>query len=465
MNTYRFSVSTFSASLFALGLLSFPGLTFAADIYVSPATGTYAVGSTFTVTLRMNTAGQAVNTGEITASYSTGTLELVGSAQGSTFSLAAPGSPRRGSGSVYFGGGIPSPGYTGSSGSLGTLTFRVKSAGTGTVSLSSGKALLNDGFGTDAFKQASGGTFTLVSSAAPTPFSAPQVSSPTHPNQNSWYATSSPVFTWTLPAGADMVSFEFDQKNNTVPDTSPDQSGGNATLYTEIEDGVWYFHIRARVGGVYGATTHYRAQIDTTPPEKFALGVSTDLAGIPTISFATTDALSGIHHYELAVDNLTIDKSATSSITISKITRGRHTLSVIAYDHAGNAEEAQAVVSVTKTFMISLNIIIWLIIFNIIITILLLIILWLEIQERRREGPISERVKRAKRDIDESLSRLRIQAQTRLSTMSDVPAKDIVSKEKILEDEMAGILLEAKSHIDKTINDLGEIPERGDESK
>lgn len=443
-------------------LLSLLGVreAYAASIYMSPGSGTYAVGATVSVSVRVNTAGQAVNTGEATISYSADTLELISASQGATFSLAAPDSPKRSAGSVYFGGGIPSPGYTGSAGVLGTLNFRIKNTGVGTVSVTSGKTLLNDGFGTDAYTGATGARFTLVSSAAPTPFSAPTISSPTHPDQNRWYATSSPVFTWTLPQGGNAVSFVFDTNANTVPDAQDDQAGGNAMAFSNIADGASYFHIRARVGGVFGATSHYRVQIDATPPEKFALNVATDVNGIPTVSFETTDAGSGIARYELRVDEELVEENATSPYELSSISRGKHTVTVVAYDHAGNAQEASASIFVDKKVMLSLVFITLLLLLNLIITILLLILIWLEIGERRRRAPVSDRVERARHEIDESLSRLRIQAQERLSTISAVPARDIVAKEKRLEDEMAGILLEAKSHIDKTVNDLGDIPEK-----
>ncbi len=441
-----------------------PATAAAATIYLSPASGTHAVGTTFSVQVQMNTEGKAINTGEITVSYTAGTLELVRASQGSTFTLATPGSPRASGGTVYFGGGIPNPGYTGSSGTLGTLVFRVKAPGKGVVSLSDGKALLNDGFGTDAFSRATGGEYTLVSSGAPEPLpvtkGAPVISSPTHPNQSTWYATSSPVFVWTLPSGADAVSFEFDQKKDTAPDGVAEEVDGGSTQYAPVTDGVWYFHLRARSSGSFGPTAHYRIQVDTTPPEPFSLSIVTDIEGTPTVSFETTDTPSGVARYEVAVDNLVVEKSATSTMKISSISRGRHMISVLAYDYAGNLRAARTTIFVDKSVMVSLTLITLLLLLNLLITILLLILIWLEVQDRKRRAPLSQRVKRAQRDIDDRLEALRDEARNRLSTISDVPAKDIVEKEQTLEDEMTHILEDAKISIDKTIASLGPVPEK-----
>src|SRR5262245_61826224 len=135
------------SAAFALFLL--PKVSKAATLYISPASGTYSAGNSFTVTVKTNTGGKAVNTAEATVTYSSNVLEVVRASQGSTFYLASPGSPNSQSGSVYFGGGLPNPGYTGSGGNLGSITFRAKAVGTATISISSGSVLLNDGYGTN----------------------------------------------------------------------------------------------------------------------------------------------------------------------------------------------------------------------------------------------------------------------------------------------------------------------------
>jgi len=84
---------------------------------------------------------------------------------------------------------------------------------------------------------------------------------------------------------------------------------GHSVSYTNLEDGIWYFHIKAKKGNVWGGVTHYILKIDSTPPAAFNLNFESSAASIistqyPIISFVTTDALSGIDHYELKSINL-----------------------------------------------------------------------------------------------------------------------------------------------------------------
>jgi len=97
---------------------------------------------------------------------------------------------------------------------------------------------------------------------------APVVNSPTHPNQNQWYANNDPSFNWSASdiSGISGYSYEFDQNPSTIPD---DTSEGTATSkdYTDVPDGTWYFHVKAQNGvGLWGDTAHYRINIDTSAP-------------------------------------------------------------------------------------------------------------------------------------------------------------------------------------------------------
>src|SRR4051812_2411327 len=112
--------------LIGLGLVMTPKISQAATLYLSPSSGSYTVGQTITVTIRTNTQNQPVNTAETNIDYSTDTLSLSKVSQGSTFYLPAPGSPSKGSGTAYVSGGLPTPGYNGSSGVVGTLTFQAR---------------------------------------------------------------------------------------------------------------------------------------------------------------------------------------------------------------------------------------------------------------------------------------------------------------------------------------------------
>ena len=96
--------------------------------------------------------------------------------------------------------------------------------------------------------------------------------SPTHPDQNAWYADNQPLFRWQTDTGVSSIvgyNWHFDQQ----PETKPSENimlAGDATNFriSLPTDGEWYFHLRAQDGaGNWSAPYHYRVNIDTTPPQ------------------------------------------------------------------------------------------------------------------------------------------------------------------------------------------------------
>ncbi|MFO7967191.1 MAG: hypothetical protein R6U44_06300 [Archaeoglobaceae archaeon] len=61
-------------------------------------------------------------------------------------------------------------------------------------------------------------------------------------------------------------SYTLDHSASTTPDRSVD-SNSTSTSFSSIEDGIWYFHVRAKDGaGNWGPAGHYKLKIDTVPP-------------------------------------------------------------------------------------------------------------------------------------------------------------------------------------------------------
>lgn len=137
------------------------GVANAATLSVTPGSANITEGSTFSVTVKTDTQGKSVNVAEATVGFSTDTLEIISVSPGSTFTLQTPGSPNKTATSAYFSAGIPS-GYTGAAGVLGRITFRAKKTGKGTISVTSGKVLLNDGAATNALTGTSGASITIT---------------------------------------------------------------------------------------------------------------------------------------------------------------------------------------------------------------------------------------------------------------------------------------------------------------
>ncbi|MBX4191591.1 MAG: cohesin domain-containing protein, partial [Candidatus Doudnabacteria bacterium] len=326
--------------LMIIAVLALPQHGFAATIYLTPQSGKISVGQEFTVSVMADTEGAVVNTAESNITFTSNTIELIGVNQGSTFLLSAPASPNKGSATAYFGGGLPNPGYNGTTGVLGTMTFRAKSAGNASVNITRGTVFLNDGAGSRVLTRTAGASFTIT----PAPVGSVIVNSSTHPLEDSWSNRKDLEFHWTLPANATDVSFILDQNPGTIPDDVLEVSPNNTITYPEVKDGEWYFHIKAKSKGkddFFGEITHYKVQIDTTAPLPFTINLlsepsSSDTSITPTIEFSAEDALSGVYRYDVYMDGKLAKELSGSPYAFEKKDEGPHTVKVYAYDRAGN---------------------------------------------------------------------------------------------------------------------------------
>lgn len=335
----------------------------AATISISPNTGTFSVGSTFDVSVFLDTQNQSVNVIDLYLQFPPDELQVVSPSVGQSI-ISVWTSPFQYDnirGAAHFQGGIPG-GINVSSGLISTLKFRVRKIGVATVKISGdSKALLNDGNGTNALENTQDGIFSLI---LPPP-AGPIIASPTHPDQSRWYSDSTVTFTWASDASVEGYSYMLDGNPISVPD---DVVKGTKTsiAYSGVSDGTHYFHIKALRGGVWGGTSHFAVNIDSAPPADFPIGIQPSQLVTDSnllFSFSTTDSQSGINHYEYAAVLVSAADAASIGEAIQpffaeagspvelNLGQGTYDIIVRAYDNAGNLREETKRIYVANSFL------------------------------------------------------------------------------------------------------------------
>ncbi|MDO8264967.1 MAG: cohesin domain-containing protein [Candidatus Parcubacteria bacterium] len=342
-----------------------------ASLYLSPAGGTFFVGSTFDISIFINTGGNNINAVNVELKFDPKKIQIASPTTGKSFIAVWVSQPNYSNinGTASFQGGVPSPGVNTSSGLVSTITFRVITPGETTISLlDSSQILLDDGKGTNILSSLSRGVYTFK---IPPP-EGPTVFSTTHPDQNKWYNNNSPTFSWEKEEGITDFSYTLDDSFFSNPDNIS-EGDYTSVSFSDLKDKIWYFHIKAKKAGVWGGISNHIIQVDTTPPAFFKLSFEPTLrlplttSRTPTVSFLTTDNLSGADHYELKIIDLgdSLEKSspgffieASSPYKIPSLTDGEYEILVRAYDVAGNWRDSSQnieVIPVNKIFYVTKN--------------------------------------------------------------------------------------------------------------
>jgi len=339
-----------------------------ASLFFAPISGTYAIGETFNVGVRLSSPSESTNAAQGTISFPNDTLEVVRiSHSGSIFTLW-PQEPAFSNtdGTISFAGGLPNPGFKGESALIFTIGFRGKNRGQAKINFTSGTILANDGFGTDITKLLGSGNYIISTlqkppAAPPSPPtqlaapSAPSINSPTHPDQNRWYAKRQAETQWQLPTGITGVSVFFNQYPTSNPGNISDGLF-SSKLFDAEKDGVWYLHIKFKNAAGWGAITHFKVQVDTEPPFPFSIFLKEDgktAERQPNLIFESRDAASGIDYYEIIIDlNAPIFWQRTATSTNFKVPQkleiGKHNITVKAFDFAGNFQIAEKEIEITE---------------------------------------------------------------------------------------------------------------------
>lgn len=332
--------------------LFLPSAVSASTLRAGSSSGTFTVGSTFTVNVLVDTEGETINTVEASLGFPADKLQLVSPTTGQSIISLWLAQPKYNNqtGRVDLLGGITGGTNVGS-GLITTLEFRVKSVGPAIIKfLDNSKVLLHDGKGTESLKNTVNGVYQLV---LPPP-AGPIVSSDTHPDQQTWYTNRTVSLVWAPEDSVDGYSYILNDEPVTNPD---DISEGikHSIVYKNLDNGIHFFHIKGLKNGGWGGVTHFAIKVDTEEPADFPIeiipGVRTT-RNQPVIQFGTTDVLSGVDHYDINIIPLKVLKTpeqalseqqffveAQSPYVTPPLELGTYNVIVRAYDKAGNFRE------------------------------------------------------------------------------------------------------------------------------
>lgn len=326
--------------------LNGPSLLPRAEIFTTPHTGDFLVDSTFEVPIYINTEGNSINTINIKLNFDSSRLSIIKPSGGkSIFGIwLEPPSYDNKIGTASFVGVIPN-GIVTSSGLIATVTFKALSIGEARVNITDySSANLNDGVGSNV-KLSLNGSFFNINPKTP---DGVMIYSDTHPYQDHWYNNNSPLLKWDSPVGIKGYSILIDLNPGTIPPITINTNNASIS-YENLKDGVWYFHVRSNVNGIWGNTSHFQIKIDTNPPAFFAPDVNTlkDSSQFKKylLSFVTTDSLSSVDHYEIGVLDKSEENNSSpifiqteSPYLVSNTTKNTHVI-IRAFDNAGNIRE------------------------------------------------------------------------------------------------------------------------------
>ncbi|OGG71099.1 hypothetical protein A3I99_03045 [Candidatus Kaiserbacteria bacterium RIFCSPLOWO2_02_FULL_45_11b] len=347
-------LNTILVGVFLIFFLA-PLTSLAATLSLSPSTGVYTTGSTFTVRAVVNTQGKPVNAAEGTIKFNPAEVTVVSvNRSGSIFNLwVTEPTFSNSAGTISFSGGMPS-GYTGSAGTIFSITFKTTNASAAKVNFTNGSVLANDGMGTNVLSSMNGGSYTIsAASVTPTPEvveyvapantpGAPVIESSTHPNSEGWYTSKTATLSWNLPAGVTEVRTLLDDNANSIPTRVYEDPISTITI-EDLDEGVQYFHLQFRNEDGWGKVSHYRLAVDTEKPTKFDIALAEDADGAnpaQTLLLTAEDAASKIARYVVKIDNSDaydfIDSEDTDRLVLPQLTPGYHSVIIEAVDEAGN---------------------------------------------------------------------------------------------------------------------------------
>lgn len=504
---------TLLKSLVAFVLFGLAHVAAAATLQLSPGSGSYSAGQTFTTNVRVVPAsGENINAVDATLKFDPAVLSVVSVAKnGSAMTLwTVEPSFSNSAGTITFGGGNPTP-FSAQS-TLINVTFRAVKEGSGSVSVQSASVLVADGRGTDVYKTSAPSAFTIAAATTPTPTPTPAPtptpSSPNAPTEEEdeeggalifgdpprapevgstafldpelWYNNTEGVFTWTLPFDVNGLALEI----ATSADNVPSAKGKDAIIDPPVEefritkdivtDGIQYLSVQYKNQVGWGAVTNRKLLIDTTPPEPFAIRVTqgTTPSDFPLLNFEAVDKTSGVEKYELTIADkeplIVTPDEARLGYLLKELEDGTYTIKVIAYDKAGNKRESTTPVLITAgwtkpievveessffDFLTAANLFIF---FLLVVIVLQTIYIWYEKKQIRiKEEKLRRETREVQDQMEKIFSALRDEIYDQINAITK--RKRLSKSEKEAVEGLNQALEVSETLIEKEINDVKAI--------
>jgi hypothetical protein len=471
-------------------------VTHAADLRITPGTGTFSAGQTFTAVVQVVPGGDSINAVEAQLSFDTTALSVVSVAKTGSVLTLWPVEPTfsNGAGTITFGGGHTAP--ITSPSTLLQVTFRASGEGEGSVSFDSGSVLAADGRGTDVLNNTTGANYTVsAQTTTPTPTEAPteaggesqeaitfgdpprapEVGSTEFLDPDLWYNKTQALFTWELPFDVDEVAVEIATSSDNEPSETFDPPIEEFAVNGDIlRDGIQYLSLQFRNQVGWGAVTNRPIKIDTTPPEPFEIEVRTSNSetGFPLLVFEAEDETSGVVEYEVFVadrEPFTITPAeAALGYLLKELEDGTYTVRVVATDRAGNETESSVPVLITAgwvaeveteesrsiwSYVTGLNL---LILFLVLVIALLLVYLFYERkQARQEEEKLRKEVREIQDQMEKIFSALRDEIHDQIVTITKRPR--LTKKEREAVEGLNQALEVSETLIEKEISDVNKI--------
>lgn len=341
----------------AFFLLFFFGASsaYAATLSLTPSTGVYTAGATFSASVVVNTNGASINAADGTLTFNPKEITVISVSKGSIFNLwTAEPSFSNAAGTITFSGGSPT-GYTGGNGVVISIAFRSVAAGSPRVSFSKGSVLAADGKGTNVLTTMNGGAYTIgakevaaepekIEYVAPanTP-SAPKVESSTHPDSTKWYNVKRAELSWSIPSDVVAIRTLLDSNAGSIPTKVYDTPIKNVSI-EDLPEGISFFHIQFKNANGWGKVSHYRLAVDSEKPTSFdiKLAEGNDVSNpSQMLALEAHDAASQVRRFLIQLDGkdpyeFKNDKGS-STVALPQLEPGHHSAIIEAFDEAGNS--------------------------------------------------------------------------------------------------------------------------------